>query len=66
MLFDPGDLTPKEVQELARHSTLDLTINTYGRANEPRMLEAVENLGNNMRHEKRAKCVQGASDTSEK
>ena len=65
MLFDSGNLTPKEVQELARHSTLDLTINTYGRANEPRMREAVERLGNNIQHEKRATCVQGASETSE-
>ena len=30
LILDQGQVTPKEAQELARHSTLDLTMNVYG------------------------------------
>jgi hypothetical protein len=36
--------TPKEVQELARHSTVDLTMNVYGRTREERMGGAIERM----------------------
>ncbi len=45
LLLENGDITPKEVQELARHSTLNMTINVYGRANEQRLRSAVERVG---------------------
>ena len=38
-------VTPKEAQDLARHSTLDMTMNTYGRVREERLAEAVERAG---------------------
>jgi hypothetical protein len=45
LMLDQGDVTPKEVQELARHSTLDLTMNVYGRVRGGRLAEAVEKAG---------------------
>jgi len=38
-------VTVKEAQELARHSTPELTMNTYGRVREARLEEAVERRG---------------------
>ena len=43
-LIENGDDTPKELQELARHSSIDMSWNVYGRANEERARDAVENL----------------------
>lgn len=37
-------VAPKEVQALARHSTITLTMDTYGRADSGRMREALERL----------------------
>ena len=36
----------KTAQELARHSTPDMTMNVYGRARDEKMREAVESVGN--------------------
>jgi len=36
---------PKTAQELARHETLSLTMNTYGRARQERMAAVVETIG---------------------
>jgi len=38
-------VTVKEAQELARHSTPELTMNIYGRAREERLIAAVERVG---------------------
>ena len=40
-----SDVTAREAQALARHSTPDLTFNVYGRARHDRMTEAVEQIG---------------------
>ncbi len=37
--------TAKEAQELARHSTPDLTMNVYGRTREDRLTDTVEHIG---------------------
>ena len=42
-------VTVKEAQELARHSTPELTMNTYGRAREERLVAAVEKVGDALR-----------------
>ena len=42
LLLESGDITPKEVQELARHSTLDLTMNVYVRVREERLSDSVD------------------------
>ena len=47
-------MSPKEAQELARHSTVDLTMNIYGRVREERLSEAVERVGRVILKEK---CV---------
>lgn len=39
----------KTVQELARHATVNLTLNTYGRARPARMVAAVEGLGRTLK-----------------
>jgi integrase len=44
LVIDSG-VTVKEAQELARHSTPELTMNIYGRANEERLAAAVERVG---------------------
>jgi len=40
----------KEAQSLARHSTPNLTLNTYGRAQEQRLSELTEAVGNGVLH----------------
>ena len=40
-----SDVTAREAQALARHSTPDLTFNIYGRPRHDRMTEAVEQIG---------------------
>ena len=45
LILERGEVTPKEAQDLARHSTLDMTMNTYGRVREERLAEAVERAG---------------------
>ena len=45
MLLENGDITPKEMQELARHATLDMTIGVYGRTRTERLRCAVERVG---------------------
>lgn len=37
---------PKEAQALARHSTPDLTLNTYARTREDRLSKLTEEVGN--------------------
>jgi len=37
-------VSPKEAQDLARHSTPDFTFNVYGRSREGRLVEAVERV----------------------
>ena len=44
LVFEFGQVSPKEAQDLARHSTPDLTFNVYGRSRESRLVEAVERL----------------------
>ena len=41
----PFSETPKEVQELARHATLDMSMNVYGRTRVDRLRAAVERVG---------------------
>jgi hypothetical protein len=43
LVLDSG-ATVKEAQELARHSTPDLTMNVYGRTREDRLTQAVEHI----------------------
>jgi integrase len=43
-----SDVTAREAQALARHSTPDLTFNIYGRARQDHMAEAVERIGNRL------------------
>ena len=42
LLLELGELTPKEIQELARHKSLELTLHTYGRAREERLAAGVD------------------------
>ena len=44
-LIDSRKATPTEVKELARHATLDMTHNVYGRTRDERLREAVEWVG---------------------
>ena len=41
--------TPKDTQELARHSTSRMTLDVYGRANDARMARAIERLDERVR-----------------
>ena len=54
LILEQGEVSPKEAQELARHSTVDLTMNIYGRVREERLSEAVERVGHVILKEK---CV---------
>ena len=54
LILEQGEVSPKEAQELARHSTVDLTMNIYGRVREERLSEAVERVGRVILKEK---CV---------
>jgi hypothetical protein len=45
LLIESGNITPKEVQSLARHASLDLTMNTYGRVREERLADTVGRIG---------------------
>ncbi len=45
LILEQGEVSPQEAQELARHSTVDLTVNMYGRVREERLSEAVERVG---------------------
>lgn len=49
--------TVKEAQSLARHSTPNLTINTYARASQKRLAELAEKASENMRITQ--KCATG-------
>ncbi len=40
-----SEVTVKEAQQLARHSTPSLTMNTYGRARDERLASAIERVG---------------------
>jgi hypothetical protein len=44
LLLEAGELTPKEVQELARHQTLDLTMHVYGRVRDERLAQGIERM----------------------
>ena len=53
----------KTAQSLARHSTPNLTMNTYGRARRERLYEVTETIGEIFGSEsERAKCVQDETD----
>ncbi|SVC28876.1 uncharacterized protein METZ01_LOCUS281730, partial [marine metagenome] len=41
-VLELGQVTSKEAQDLARHSTLDLTMNVYGRVRDERLSAAIE------------------------
>jgi integrase len=56
LVLESGMATPKEVQELARHSTIDLTMNVYGRTRDERLSAAVESVGEIVLNRK---CVSG-------
>ncbi|MDP6985495.1 MAG: hypothetical protein QGG05_20635, partial [Candidatus Latescibacteria bacterium] len=49
--------TAKEAQELARHSTPDLTMNVYGRTREDRLTDTVEHIGEAVSTPIRAPCT---------
>ena len=42
LLLEDDQLTPRDTQELTRHSTARLTRDVYGRANDVRMARAIE------------------------
>ena len=44
-LFETGDVSPKEAQELARHASLDMTMGRYAHTRDDRLRTAVERLG---------------------
>ena len=44
-LLSESDVTVKEAMELARHSTPQLTMNTYARTRQDRLSAAVEKMG---------------------
>jgi integrase len=44
LCFEVGEASGKEAQHLARHSTPNLTFNTYGRAREERLHQTVEKM----------------------
>ena len=52
MVLESG-VSVKEAQELARHSTPELTMNVYGRARDERLAEAVERVGEALKPPKR-------------
>jgi len=49
LLLEDDQLTPKDTQELARHSTSRLTFDVYARANDARMARAIERLDERVR-----------------
>ena len=44
LVFEFGQVSGKEAQDLARHSTPNLTFNVYGRSREGRLVEAMERV----------------------
>ena len=44
-LLEVGKANPLEAKELARHSTLELTMNVYGRTRKENLKEIIENIG---------------------
>ena len=58
LVFEDSELTLKDAQELARHSSADLTLNVYGRARDDRMSAAIERMAKRViPQEKRVKYV---------
>ena len=49
LLLEDDQLTPKDTQGLARHSTTRLTLDVYGRADDARMARAIERLDERVR-----------------
>lgn len=49
LLFEVGNASPKEAQELARHSTINLTMNVYTRTRDERLKNVTETLGESMK-----------------
>ncbi len=45
LVFEYGDVSVKEAQDLARHSTAGLTLNVYGRSRQERLFGAMEKVG---------------------
>ena len=56
LVLESQGITPKEAQELARHSTLELTMNVYGRVRQGRLAHIVEEVGEFL-HPKEAEVV---------
>ena len=56
LVLESQGITPKEAQELARHGTLELTMNVYGRVRQGRLAHIVEDVGEFLRP-KEAKVV---------
>ena len=44
LVFEYGQVSPKEAQDLARHSTPELTFNVYGRSREASLANAIERV----------------------
>ncbi|HIG52835.1 MAG TPA: hypothetical protein EYQ18_02385 [Candidatus Handelsmanbacteria bacterium] len=47
--MEDDQLTPRDTQELARHSTARLTLDVYARANDVRMARTIEKLDERVR-----------------
>ena len=58
LVLESQGITPKEAQELARHGTLELTMNVYGRVRQGRLAHIVEDVGEFLRP-KEAEVVPG-------
>jgi len=58
LVLESQGITPKEAQELARHGTLELTMNVYGRVRQGRLAQIVEDVGEFLRP-KAAEVVPG-------
>ena len=49
LVLESQGITPKEAQELARHGTLELTMDVYGRVRQGRLAHIVEDVGEFLR-----------------
>ena len=52
LLLEDTDVSAKEIQELDRHSNLNLTKNVYGSVKEERLAAAVEHVGSRILQQK--------------
>ena len=65
LLLTAGDLSPIEVQQLARHASLDLTMNVYGRVRQDHLAIAMEHLSDVLSPENGVPVVCRAAATAE-